>query len=550
MTVFLAPFFGAGYQSFLENGTLNSSGFINTYGAGGSTPQATWTSSTGAIANPTQIPLGSDGRPPNQMWFTAGLAYKIVIADSTNTPLPGCTFDNLYGINDPAFEPSDVTEWLPGLAPTYVSATSFTVAGNQTGFYQVNRRVQTVNSGGIFYGTIQKSLYTIGTPGFTTITMVIDLGNSLDSGLSAANPSFFGGTHPSIPLQIADQFSTVPISVPFSSTVTIAANQSNVFQIGTLTGNFTLAITSPTDGQQITVYFTQDGTGSRIATWPASFQWPANTPIPLSTAGTSVDILTASYRASTGVWYASMVKGYPGTAGGVLNQVISSNQTNYNIYIAAGSPLISSTVTVTVNMGVVIGSSSTSLPAMDTGTGWAAGSTITFVSMAGTIEGAGGSGGLGGTFRVTTGVPGSNGGIALNMQWPVTMTSVTGIIAGGAGGGGGGGWGGNGTVSNGGAGGGGAGVIVGPGGAGNDGTQTAGGTGNAGFSGGGYTGGAGGNGGNPGLSGSSGTTGTAGYAGSAGGLAGYAIKRNGNTCTGVADQPANTNGANVKGQVG
>lgn len=62
---------------------------------------------------------------------------------------------------------------------------------------------------------------------------------------------------------------TEPKTVAYSSTVAINASQSNVFYIGTLTGNTTLSISSPVDGQTISVRFVQDATGGRTVTLPS-----------------------------------------------------------------------------------------------------------------------------------------------------------------------------------------------------------------------------------------------------------------------------------------
>lgn len=61
----------------------------------------------------------------------------------------------------------------------------------------------------------------------------------------------------------------------------------------TLTGNVTFTFSNPTaTGKQcsFTVIITQDGTGSRTATWPASVNWAGGTPPTLSTAAGSVDM--------------------------------------------------------------------------------------------------------------------------------------------------------------------------------------------------------------------------------------------------------------------
>jgi hypothetical protein len=45
-------------------------------------------------------------------------------------------------------------------------------------------------------------------------------------------------------------------------------------------------------------------------TWPTSFKWAGGTAGTLSTAANSVDLLVATYRSSTGFWYASLSKAF------------------------------------------------------------------------------------------------------------------------------------------------------------------------------------------------------------------------------------------------
>lgn len=86
---------------------------------------------------------------------------------------------------------------------------------------------------------------------------------------------------------------------------------SNVFTTA-CTANVTVAptLSNPKDGQTIRWFITQDGTGTRTMTWPASFKWPSGTPGVLSTAADSADLLVATYRVSTGFWYADLTKGF------------------------------------------------------------------------------------------------------------------------------------------------------------------------------------------------------------------------------------------------
>jgi hypothetical protein len=107
---------------------------------------------------------------------------------------------------------------------------------------------------------------------------------------------------------------TTPVAVVFSATaMAVDCSKSNVFTT-TFTANVTTAptMTSPGDGQTINWFITQDGTGSRLITgkWPTGFKWQGGTAGVLSTAASSVDLLVATYRASTGFWYASLMNGF------------------------------------------------------------------------------------------------------------------------------------------------------------------------------------------------------------------------------------------------
>ena len=95
MSVNLSPI-GNGFQFFSTTGIPLAGGFLYTYSAGTSTPAATYTTLTGNIANTNPIVLGTDGRPPQEIWLTAGSTYKFVLTDSSNVVIQ--TYDNLYGI--------------------------------------------------------------------------------------------------------------------------------------------------------------------------------------------------------------------------------------------------------------------------------------------------------------------------------------------------------------------------------------------------------------------------------------------------------------------
>jgi hypothetical protein len=123
-----------------------------------------------------------------------------------------------------------------------------------------------------------------------------------------------------------------------------------------------------------------------------------------------------------------------------FNYKVTASTTNFNLKaqaLAAGwDGVIPLTANVTINNGVYLGSTTTSTPAFDTGTGFPAGSYLLLFNNNGNIVGAGGRGGNGGAYG-TNGDNGSPGGLALRAQVPININNL-GLIAGGGGGGGGG----------------------------------------------------------------------------------------------------------------
>ena len=172
-----------------------------------------------------------------------------------------------------------------------------------------------------------------------------------------------------------------------------------------------------------------------------------------------------------------------------VNLVISADTNNYDIYANRGGDYVAgeTDVTLTINSGVSVGSTSTGTYALDTGSSWATGDTITIVNN-GTVKGCGGSGGDGGDSSysvpannnfLTDGTDGGDGGNSFRAQFACIFTN-NGSVYGGGGGGGGAGGSHNAvgskivqTFSNAGSGGGGgAGVLAGIGGQGGTATGT------------------------------------------------------------------------------
>ena len=193
------PLWNSPPQFVDANGDPYSGAFLFFYAAGSSTKQDTYTDDTGNTACDNPITLNSSGYPAVSgtilaPWGTVGQTYKIGLAAPGSADPPASflwTMDDVSPINDANVS---LDQWVTGATPTYVSATSFTLVGDQTATYTVGRRVKTTNSGGTVYSTIISSAFTA----LTTITVSNDSG-TLDAGLSAVSYGLLTSTNRSIP---------------------------------------------------------------------------------------------------------------------------------------------------------------------------------------------------------------------------------------------------------------------------------------------------------------------------------------------------------------
>jgi len=104
MSVNLSPLGGAGWQFFDNNGVPLSGGLLYTYLSGTTTPQVTYTSASGSIANSNPIVLDSSGRPPNEIWLVGGVSYKFVLQNSSASQI--WSMDNINGLPSAGVESS------------------------------------------------------------------------------------------------------------------------------------------------------------------------------------------------------------------------------------------------------------------------------------------------------------------------------------------------------------------------------------------------------------------------------------------------------------
>ena len=178
MAYFLAPF---GNTPVIVNGVAVVGGSIKTYLAGTSTPATTFTSISGAVSQGVSMTLDANGLPENgPVWMLGGQPLKFRFFNAAGVSILDDQ-DDISGIGDTT---TVTDEWtLYSAAPTYISATSFSVTGDQTNTFQVNRRVKTNNTGGTAYSRITASSFA---SSITTVTVINEFG-ALDSGLDAVS---------------------------------------------------------------------------------------------------------------------------------------------------------------------------------------------------------------------------------------------------------------------------------------------------------------------------------------------------------------------------
>lgn len=215
------------------NGNPLSGGKIYTYLAGTATAAATYADDAGTVqANP--IILNASGLPANPIWLLSGIAYKFVFKDASDVLIR--TVDDITGVNDVS---ASADQWLVYAAsPTYISATSFSVAGDQTGTFQVSRRLKSVNTGGTIYSTISTSTYGAG---ITTVVVVNDSG-TLDSGLSSVSYGLLSALNNSVPRNITAATATALVT---GRTISLTGDVTATTGAFDGTGNVTAAATIP-----------------------------------------------------------------------------------------------------------------------------------------------------------------------------------------------------------------------------------------------------------------------------------------------------------------
>ena len=190
--VSLSPVFNA--QVVKDNGDPAVGWKIATYLAGSTTPQPTYTDSSGTVAHTNPIIIDALGFVTmGELWIADGIAYKFVLSDENDVIKK--TVDNIEGVNDATR--FSISQWLPpSVVPTYVSSNSFVLADDQTDDFHVGRRLQARQSVSFVYGRITSSVFA---SGVTTVTLQMDAPGVLNNGLIEVRLSLLRADHHALP---------------------------------------------------------------------------------------------------------------------------------------------------------------------------------------------------------------------------------------------------------------------------------------------------------------------------------------------------------------
>jgi hypothetical protein len=259
----LSSFAGAGAQFFDDDGAPLTGGKVYTYAAGTTTPLATYTTSTGSVANTNPIILDAAGRTPDEIWLAVGTLYKFIVKTSTDV-LVG-TYDGLPAINDPysinallgsitgtnaiaAVATPAITAYVAGATYSFIAANTNTGAVTISISGLAAKSITKNGSAALAAGDIQAGKLTWIEYDGTTFQLL----NNVVYGGSVTNATITGGTMTSTTLTGVTLTSlSAPLGVAYGGTGQSTYTDGQLL-IGNTTGN-TLAKATLTAGSNITV---------------------------------------------------------------------------------------------------------------------------------------------------------------------------------------------------------------------------------------------------------------------------------------------------------
>lgn len=315
------------------------------YISGSSTKTNIYSDAAGStpIANP--VVLNALGMPPDVVYLEDGVSYKIRYCSSTEPDPPATSIEDWDPVVGIAGTAADSSEWTAfGSAPTFISTTSFSVPGDQTGTFEVGRRVKTTNTGGTIYSRISASAFA----SVTTVTVVNDSG-VLDSGLSAVSYGMLSATNASVP-NFAGPSSNSPspagqivirggqIAFPGTQVPSTDVNTLDDYEEGTWTAGITYA----TPGDQNIVIGTNVCSYTKIGRQVTISGTLITTTHTFTTASGSLQITGAPFTSKTASNYFALGPlihaGLTVTGASITTVRIPSNSTIMTVVLSSGGP--------------------------------------------------------------------------------------------------------------------------------------------------------------------------------------------------------------------
>lgn len=194
MALQISPF---GNNQFFTNAGKPAAGYqLFTYAGRSATKQTTYKDRDGIAEHTNPIILDANGFPPGPIYIDTTLSYKFVLAlefdtDPPSSPLQPVVDQISVGLETPT---ATTPEWTVGTTPTYISSTSFQVAGDQRTIYHAGRRLRLITGSGTLHASVVSSAFSTN----TTVTVLMDSG-TLDNSLSVVYYGFLGATGSSWP---------------------------------------------------------------------------------------------------------------------------------------------------------------------------------------------------------------------------------------------------------------------------------------------------------------------------------------------------------------
>lgn len=337
MAVILSPLAGAGWQFFDNSGVPLNGGLLYTYAAGTTTPQTTYSDSTGATPNANPIVLDSAGRVAGEVWLTTGVNYKFVLKTSDGVTI--WTNDNIAGV--PA---SSITSLrINGATSGYVDLTTVPVAGANTITFPAQTGTVLLNPNTAFTGTTT----------FETISATGDIsGRTINaSGSMTVGSMLYGSGTGQFKIPVG---TTAQRAGAFNGNGSITGTTLSISTVstGTLYVGATLSGTGVTAGTRITAFLTGTGGAGTYTVTPSQTVSPTVIIDAPATGMIRFNSTLATFEGYSGTAWGSIGGG---ATGGGSDAVFNLNDkvvtTSYTI---ASTKNANSVGPLTINSGVVI----------------------------------------------------------------------------------------------------------------------------------------------------------------------------------------------------